>query len=229
MVRHDTDLYDLKIRAHGRTAVIDTTSNHLFWTPGTGGHAGRWIKADALKYGTHLRTPSGSSTAVVTGGWVPQQRDGWMWDLTIPGDNDHDFYVASAGSGKAYSEDAASVPVLVHNANFCGIKHVSPVDQDWATKGAHINLNNGREVSIFPDGAGDIGGRAWPVRAGIASDSEVQSTLGAIRSDSSLRNDLIAKAGSAMEKMNSNEWGMGTNRAAEMHFLIKALEKMGSL
>jgi hypothetical protein len=36
LVHHDTDLYDLKIRDHGKTSVIDTTSNHLFWVPGAG-------------------------------------------------------------------------------------------------------------------------------------------------------------------------------------------------
>jgi hypothetical protein len=30
--------------------------------------------------------------------------DGWMWDLTVPGNDDHDFYVA-----------AGETPVLVHN------------------------------------------------------------------------------------------------------------------
>jgi Pretoxin HINT domain len=57
LVHRDTDLYDLKIRADARTAVIDTTSSHLFWVPGAGGHGGRWVKAGALSYGTHLRTP----------------------------------------------------------------------------------------------------------------------------------------------------------------------------
>jgi hypothetical protein len=63
-------------------------------------------KAGALKYGTHLRTPSGSDTAVVTGGWVPRQRDGSMWDLTVPGNNDHDFYI-----------DTATANLLVHNVS----------------------------------------------------------------------------------------------------------------
>ena len=104
LVHHDTDLYDLKIRTSGKIAVIDTTSNHLFWVPGTGGHGGRWVKAGSLKYGTHLRTTSGSDTAIVMGGWMPRQRAGWMWDLTVPGNGDHDFYVAVVGTG-----------VLVHN------------------------------------------------------------------------------------------------------------------
>jgi Novel toxin 17 len=41
---------------------------------------------------------------VVVGGSVPPVRDGWMWDLTVPGNNDHDFYVA-----------VAATAVLVHN------------------------------------------------------------------------------------------------------------------
>lgn len=76
LVHHDTDLYDLKIKDGGKTAVIGTTSSHLFWIPGARGYAGRWVKARALRYGTHLRTPSGGDTAVVTGGWVPKVTTG---------------------------------------------------------------------------------------------------------------------------------------------------------
>ncbi len=50
MVHHDTNLYDLTIRANGRTAVIDTTSNHPFWDATTR----RWVKAAALP-GSSLR------------------------------------------------------------------------------------------------------------------------------------------------------------------------------
>jgi RHS repeat-associated protein len=109
LVHHDTDLYDLKVKANGRTAVIDTTSSHLFWDAATR----RWIKAAALKYGTHLRTPSGSGTATVLGGYTPQDHSGWMWDLTVPGNNDHDFYVTADSS--VYG--SASIQVLVHNEN----------------------------------------------------------------------------------------------------------------
>jgi hypothetical protein len=52
----------------------------------------------------HLKTPDGQSAVV--GGSTPAVRDGWMWDLTVPGNNDHDFYVA-----------VAATAVLVHN---CG-------------------------------------------------------------------------------------------------------------
>ena len=53
----------------------------------------------------HLKTSDGQ-TAVVVGGSVPAVHDGWMWDLTVPGNNDHDFYVI-----------ASDVGILVHN---CG-------------------------------------------------------------------------------------------------------------
>jgi tRNA(Arg) A34 adenosine deaminase TadA len=62
-----------------------------------------WIPAKHLKPGMHLKTPDGQSAVVVSGS-VPADHDGWMWDLTVPGNNDHDFYVA-----------AGATAVLVHN------------------------------------------------------------------------------------------------------------------
>jgi hypothetical protein len=100
MVHHDTNLYDLKIKARGRTAVIDTTSNHPFWDATTR----QWTDAARLHPGDRLRTPKGGYATVV-GGWVPRQAAGWMWDLTIPGD--HNFYVATTAAG-----------VLVHNCDW---------------------------------------------------------------------------------------------------------------
>jgi RHS repeat-associated protein len=99
LVHHDTNRYDLKVSAGHHTAVIDTTSNHLFWDE----TAGRWVKAAALRYGAHLRTASGGESTVL-GGEVPRFRVGWMWDLTVA--SDHDFYVT-----------AASTAVLVHNCS----------------------------------------------------------------------------------------------------------------
>jgi large repetitive protein len=104
LVRHDSDLYDLRVAtAHG-TAVIDTTRSHLFFDAG---HH-RWVKAAALKYGTRLRTPSGA-TATTRGGHNPKITTGWMWDLNIPGGNDHDFYI-----------HAATTAILVHNCGETG-------------------------------------------------------------------------------------------------------------
>jgi hypothetical protein len=40
----------------------------------------------------------------VVGGTTPKQRDGWMWDLTVPGGGDHDFYI-----------DTIAADILVHN------------------------------------------------------------------------------------------------------------------
>jgi len=97
MVKHDTDLYDLRIGTQHGPSVIHTTSNHLFWDETNHG----WITAGKLHPGDHLRTADGS-TATVLGGTTPESATGWMWDLTIS--NDHDFYVV-----------AGSTPVLVHN------------------------------------------------------------------------------------------------------------------
>jgi hypothetical protein len=42
-------------------------------------------------------------------GSTPKVRDGWMWDLTVPGNEDHDFFVT-----------AGTTTVLVHNINSDG-------------------------------------------------------------------------------------------------------------
>ena len=55
-----------------------------------------------------LQTPDGQQ-AVADGGAAPADHDGWMWDLTVPGNNDHDFYVIAGQSREA--------PVLVHSSD----------------------------------------------------------------------------------------------------------------
>ncbi len=100
-VHHDTNLYDLTVKTSHGTAVIRTTASHLFWDPAK--HA--WVKAAALRKGEPLRTPGGA-TAYADGGSTPKIHDGLMWDLTVPGNNDHDFYVAVDASA-----------ILVHNIN----------------------------------------------------------------------------------------------------------------
>jgi hypothetical protein len=54
----------------------------------------------------------------VVGGTTPKRHDGWMWDLTVPGNNDHDFYVEPA-TVLPSSQVEPTVAVLVHNSN-CG-------------------------------------------------------------------------------------------------------------
>ena len=54
-----------------------------------------------------------------------------MWDLTVPGNNDHDFYVLASGEGAGqpstgirhvYNAIAADTSVLVHNCDEGGIE-----------------------------------------------------------------------------------------------------------
>ena len=91
----------------------------------------------------HLKTPDGQ-TAVVVGGSVPAAHDGWMWDLTVPGNNDHDFYVLPAQAG--------DVPVLVHNNNLeCGTgSDVTRVGR-WMGKNEYDNIVSTGQVQ---EGAG---------------------------------------------------------------------------
>jgi RHS repeat-associated protein len=102
LLEHDNDLYNLTINtAHGQTAVIHTTARHPFWNP----YLDKWVTANKLSKGEHLKTADGT-VAVADGGTVPAGHDGWMWDLTVPGNNDHDFYVTSSAT-----------PILVHNCD----------------------------------------------------------------------------------------------------------------
>ena len=133
LIHHDKDLYNLKIKNHGKTAVIHATSYHLFWVPSTG-NSGHWVQAAQLKPGTRLRTPDSSDTATVIDGWYPQQSTGTMWDLTIPGNNDHDFYITTIAG-----------PVLVHNSNCMDLSGATQVKGKFPLTGGPANgtLNRG--------------------------------------------------------------------------------------
>jgi hypothetical protein len=114
LVHHDTDLYDLTVKTSTGTEVIHTTASHLFWDPSLN----KWLLASNLKPGEHLKTPDGT-LATADGGTTPKVHDGWMWDLTVPGNNDHDFYVlpAQPEGDHTYYAVVGSTPILVHNCD----------------------------------------------------------------------------------------------------------------
>ncbi|TLS41833.1 hypothetical protein FE633_34050 [Streptomyces montanus] len=82
------------------------------------------------------------------------------------------------------------------------------------------------EVRIFPNNRGGISAEGIRLKHGTASEREVQKVLDEIHSNPALRNDIIEKATSARDAMNKGAFGMSKNRAAEIHFLIKNLEKL---
>jgi hypothetical protein len=151
MVHHDTDLYDLTVKTSAGTEVIHTTAGHLFWDPYL--HYG-WIPANHLKPGMHLKTPDGQS-AVVVGGSVPADHDGWMWDLTVPGNNDHNFYVLPApsnGSDGAYHVVARTTPVLVHNDSCENGGSTWTPDENYSPDA--INARSAQWQDVFDDANG---------------------------------------------------------------------------
>ena len=60
--------------------------------------------------GELLRAADGT-VAIADGGVAPKVTHGWMWDLTVPGNDDHDFYVLASGD----EPGSVAVSVLVHN------------------------------------------------------------------------------------------------------------------
>ncbi|MGK4579143.1 LamG domain-containing protein [Kitasatospora sp. HPMI-4] len=143
--------------------------------------------------------------------------------------------VAGRANLRAVPGVAAAHPMLAApraSKKFCGIKWVSPKDPDWVSKGAHINLKNGREVRIFPSADGGIGGAGILTEAGLPTQAEINATVDAVRSDAKLRSRFITIATEVMEQMNippgqPGSWGAEKNRAVEMKFLIDALKRMG--
>ena len=76
-----------------------------------------------------------------------------MWDLTVPGNNDHDFYVLVVRTSSEESSDAGSggTPVLVHNTNGCELfdnKMAGTLDQELAIA---------RQLGVKPTVAGSNG------------------------------------------------------------------------
>lgn len=145
MVHHDTDLYDLTVKTVGGSEVIHTTAGHLFWDP----YHHYWVAANKLSKGERLKTPNGV-VAVADGGTIPKVHDGWMWDLTVPGNNDHDFYVlpAQTSDRQTYPVGRAVTLVLVHN---CGNEVGTQVDysdpnNDLVSAVRSQRLEDGRTV-----------------------------------------------------------------------------------
>lgn len=164
MVKRDTNLYDLTVKAGTRTAVIHTTANHLFWVPAARGHAGNWVEAGALRHGIHLRTPGG--TATVVGAWTPVVTVGWMWDLTIL--PSHDFYI-----------DTVATPVLVHNAS-------CPTGFDYeAASQSGMRADKGAFTRAGREYAKHMGGNELPTVTGnpAAINSAGQDILNGILTD----------------------------------------------
>jgi hypothetical protein len=87
------DLRRLGVDDQGFVSPVNTPSLNKF------------LPASNLKPGTYLKTPDGQA-AIVVGSSTPAVHDGWMWDLTVPGNNDHDFYV-----------QAGVADILVHNCD----------------------------------------------------------------------------------------------------------------
>jgi hypothetical protein len=202
-------IVDISIDADGetgtQTATVSATWNHPFWVP----QLDSWVPAEALVAGLSLRSASGAPVQITAVSRRTETTS--VHNLTVAG---HHTYYAMAGN----------TPVLVHNCG--GSIRVSPSAQDWGTKGAHMHVGK-HEVRLFPDGNGGIGAEPIRLRSGTATAEDAQKALDEIKGNPQLRADLIEKSRSAMNSMNSGEWGMSTNRAAEMHFLIKALEGMG--
>jgi hypothetical protein len=208
MINHDSNLLDVVITAaDGHHNVLHTTTEHPFWDA----TAHVWVDAAALTPG-HMLVTAINQTVAVSGIFRLPSPAKDMYNLTVQ--DLHTYYVL-----------AGATPVLVHNCAAPSIR-ISPAASDWATKGAHIHVGSS-EVRVFPTGDGGVGFEGLRMSNGMASARDVEAARKAIMGSPELRADLIDKARSAMADMNDHNWGNSVNRASEMNFLIKALEKIG--
>ena len=129
--RHqDTAFTDVLVRdAAGRLSVVNTTPQHRFWD----GSKRLWVEAAALTAGSPLRTPDGRTATVAEVRSFAGSK--LMYDLSVTEVNT--FFVV-----------AGETPVLVHNARQCKIRISAPAP-DWASKGFHVHMPSGKEVTYF--------------------------------------------------------------------------------
>lgn len=139
--------------------------------------------------------------------------------------------VQSPGARSAKAAPSAKGAALAKAAGkkkrFCGVKHASPVDDDWCSKkGAHINLLNGAEVGITTTNVkGGIMGTAIRSANGqFPTEAEIKATIQAIIDDDALREDLISKTTDAMHIFNQDEQNRKYNESLEPGKKKKALK-----
>jgi hypothetical protein len=147
-----------------------------------------------LKPGEHLKTPDGT-IAVADGGTTPKMHDGWMWDLTVPGNNDHDFYVVTPVAD-----------VLVHNANLpCANGATPPGDTTLYRFGNGPETTEGlaqqaAKAADTPDVAS--GGGNFPY--GISTSSRLGSRIAASGEYRSAQVQDLLEAGFNVVKTGAN-------------------------
>lgn len=199
---HTDTLTDLVIGG----AVVTTTEDHPFWSVTDA----QFERADELAPGELVLSSDGREVPV-QGVRPATAHNALAYNLSVA--EIHTYYVL-----------AGETSVLVHNCAAPNIR-VSPMSDDWATKGAHMHVGSS-EVRVFPTGDGGVGFEGLRMSNGMASTRDVLTARDAIMGSPALRDDLMSKARSAMTEMNDHNWGNSVNRAAEMNFLIKALEKI---
>jgi len=84
-----------------------------------------------------------------------------MWDLTVPGNNDHDFYVLpeESGGGSAYHrvDEHGVTAVLVHNINEeCDIPTLKSYARQIRLSGNDDIAINSRVIAVGQDEAGNL-------------------------------------------------------------------------
>jgi hypothetical protein len=78
-----------------------------------------------------------------------------MWDLTVPGNGDHDFYVVAGGTGSTSTLGATGI--LVHNINeTCSVAQLKELARQIRENADHPAAANNRTIGVGQDSAGNL-------------------------------------------------------------------------
>jgi RHS repeat-associated protein len=181
--------------------IITCTPEHPFWVEGRG-----WVEADDLTVGGQLLTRGEEMVCVESVG----RRAGRFKVYNIEVEDHHTYFVSKIG-------------VLVHNSK-CAI---SAIADDWAVKGAHIHVN-GIELAVRPGMNGEIVFKSVFSRVNPAKlTAAIKTAQEALMHDSHFQQALLRSSRQAVEYLGKGASELARSRSGEIHFLVKALEKMG--
>lgn len=143
--------------ARGREAPEELLPGPDWRAPAGGRAVGRLAPIRQTSRTARLRTPDRANTATVVAGWIPPQPTGWMWDLSVPGNDDHDFYIDTVTSVLVHNCEDPEAENPAENADRSALKKVSDsrlkqlVGDPHAFKSDYVGKNNVSRFNVYID------------------------------------------------------------------------------
>jgi hypothetical protein len=106
------------------------------------------------------------------------------------------------GFAGAASRAAAAAAAMAAAAAKCAVKRVAVLDQDFVSKGAHVNMVSGSEVIISVDKDGNLIGLPWRSKNNTwPSNKEIQEAVNHLMTNRSSRTELLKTSRAALDNI----------------------------